>query len=186
MSKLTAIFFLILLAFASAASTQTNHKLRASARAEISDLSRARIAPRSAKSAASISSTEKETFNLINRERADARLQPLVWNEQLAAIARLHSRDMAESRLFSHRGSDGSMVDDRADKLGIHGWRAIGENIAFMRGFEDPANFAVDRWMRSAEHRRNLLDRRWNETGVGVAILPDGSYYFTQVFLLRN
>lgn len=137
-------------------------------------------------SAALVSSIEKEAFDLINKKRADIGLEPLTWSDDLAALARLHSQDMADQKYFSHRGSDGSMVDDRADKLGIKNWSAIGENIAFERGFDDAANFAVDRWMESPAHKQNLLDKRWKETGMGVAILPDGTYYFTQVFLLRD
>lgn len=135
---------------------------------------------------AAIASVEKQAFDLINKKRADAGLEPLVWNDQLSDLARLHSQDMADQKNFSHRGSDGSMVDDRADRLGITNWSAIGENIAFERGFSDAANFAVERWMESPAHKQNLLDKRWKETGMGVAILPDGTYYFTQVFLLRD
>jgi uncharacterized protein YkwD len=109
-----------------------------------------------------------------------------MWNEQLSNLARVHSQDMAEQKFFSHRGSDGSMVDDRADKLGVANWSAIGENIAFLRGYDEAARSAVERWMESPAHKKNLLDKRWKETGMGVAILPDGTYYFTQVFILRD
>jgi uncharacterized protein YkwD len=40
--------------------------------------------------------------------------------------------------------------------------------------------------MRSQGHRENLLDTRWKESGIGIAVASDGSYYFTQVFLLRR
>lgn len=92
---------------------------------------------------------------------------------------------MADLKFFSHRGKDGTMVDDRADIFGLGQWQAIGENIAYMRGYQDPCEFAVDRWMQSATHRDNLLNKDWSETAVGIAIAGDGSYYFTQVFLLR-
>jgi uncharacterized protein YkwD len=137
-------------------------------------------------SAALIATVEKQAFDLINKKRTEAGLESLVWNEEIAELARLHSQDMADQKYFSHRGSDGSMVDDRADKLGINNWSAIGENIAFERGFDDAANFAVDRWMDSPAHKQNLLDKRWKESGMGVAILSDGTFYFTQVFLLRD
>jgi uncharacterized protein YkwD len=93
---------------------------------------------------------------------------------------------MADSNNFSHRGSDGSMVDDRADKLGINNWSAIGENIAYLRGFDDVAASAIEKWLESPSHKKNLLDKRWKETGIGVVVLPDGTYYLTQVFLLRD
>ena len=136
--------------------------------------------------AVAVSAAEREAFGLINKKRADAGLEPLVWNEQLAAMARDHSADMAQFKYFSHKGTDGTMVDARADRFGITNWSAIGENIAFSRGYTDAPSFAVTCWMESPGHRQNILDKRWNQTGMGAAILPDGTYYFTQVFLLRD
>ena len=131
-------------------------------------------------------SVERQTFDLLNSERASRGLDPLVWDERVAEVARLHSRSMASEKYFSHRGNDGSMVDDRADRLGMGKWSAIGENIAFMRGYDDPASFAVERWMNSSSHRKNLLGNRWSRSAIGVAVASDGAYYFTQVFVTTN
>lgn len=128
---------------------------------------------------------ERDVFALLNNARAEKGLPPLEWDDSLAELARMHSRNMANEKFFSHRGQDGSMVDDRAQKLGIFNWRAIGENIAFLQGYENPAKLAVEKWMNSPAHRRNVLGEKWTESAVGVAMGPDGSYYFTQVFLLR-
>jgi uncharacterized protein YkwD len=57
---------------------------------------------------------------------------------------------MAQYHFFSHRGLDGSMVDDRAEQMGIFNWRDRGENIAFNRGYDDPAGFAVQKMARIA------------------------------------
>src|SRR4030095_3788983 len=75
---------------------------------------------------------EQQVFTLINAERAKNGLSQLEWSESIAAVARLPSQDMANVKFFSHRGSDGSMVDERADRLGLGTWRLIGENIAYM------------------------------------------------------
>lgn len=129
---------------------------------------------------------EKRAFDLINAKRREIGLQPLNWSDDAARIARLHSQNMANYKFFSHTGIDGLMVNDRADRLGVKRWRAIGENIAFNRGYENPVEFAVERWMLSSSHKHNLLDNRWKESAVGIAIANDGSYYFTQVFLQRK
>jgi uncharacterized protein YkwD len=129
---------------------------------------------------------EKLAFSLINSKRAAAGLTELTWSDEVAKVARVHSKEMAENNYFSHRGIDGSMIGDRADSLGVKKWRAIGENIAFNRGYENPAEFAVECWIKSEGHRLNLLSDRWKETGVGIAIGSDGSYYFTQVFIQRK
>jgi uncharacterized protein YkwD len=78
------------------------------------------------------------------------------------------------------------MVDDRADRVGLGTWKAIGENIAFMRGFDNPSAIAVEKWMESTAHRKNLLTPNWTESAVGVVITADGTHYFTQVFLNRK
>ena len=133
----------------------------------------------------SASPIERDVFELLNAERSERKLPALVWDDTLAEVARKHSQNMANKKFFSHRGEDGSLVDDRAQKLGIFNWRAIGENIAFLQGYDNPAELAVERWMNSPGHRKNVLEEKWTQSAVGVAIGPDGSYYFTQVFLLR-
>lgn len=140
----------------------------------------------SAVNAGSAEQIERDIFALINRQRAAQGLEGLIWNEEVAKIARMHSRNMAGGKFFSHRGLDGKMVNDRADSVGLTKWRAIGENIAFERGYDHPAAFAVEKWMESPSHRNNLLGQTWRESAVGVAVAPDGSYYFTQVFLQRK
>jgi Uncharacterized protein with SCP/PR1 domains len=128
---------------------------------------------------------ERRIVELINRKRIENGLQPLIWNEDVARVARVHSQNMARFKFFSHVGLDGLAVDERADTLGVRKWRAIGENIAYNRGFENPCEFAFEGWMKSQPHRQNLLNTRWKETGVGIAVAQDGTYYFTQVFLVR-
>ena len=129
-------------------------------------------------------SLEKNALELINEQRAKQGLPALAWNEKAAQVARLHSENMAHYKFFNHRGLDGLMVNDRADNIGIE-WHAIGENIAYNRGYVDPVGFTVKRWMESPSHKDNIMDKRWKETGIGVIVTLDGTYYLTQVFLLQ-
>jgi uncharacterized protein YkwD len=129
---------------------------------------------------------ERSTFQLMNVERATRGLPTLKWSDKIAKVAREHSHSMAMNSFFSHRGLDGSMVDDRADRFGISNWRAIGENIAYLRGYSAPETFAVEKWMQSTSHRQNLLGSQWTESAIGVAVTDDGTYYFTQVFLVER
>lgn len=128
----------------------------------------------------------RTAFDLINEKRAENGLRSLAWNDDLATVADLHSRNMAEFSFFSHKGLDGKMVSDRADDMRVGRWRAIGENIAFNRGFADPTSSAVRLWLDSPSHRRNMLSADWVESAVGVAVTEDGAYYFTQVFIVRK
>jgi uncharacterized protein YkwD len=129
---------------------------------------------------------ERSTFEMLNSERAALGLRSLVWDENVAKLARLHSRNMANQSFFSHRGLDGSTVDGRADQLGMSNWSAIAENIAFLKGHNDPASLAIQKWLKSPSHRRNILGGGWERSAVGVAIGDDGAYYFTQVFISGN
>jgi uncharacterized protein YkwD len=130
-------------------------------------------------------SLEQTAFDLLNQKRIENGLRPLDWNDKLASVARSHSQNMADFNFFSHRGLDNKMVSDRADDAGMGKWQAIGENIAYNRGYQDPISKAVELWLDSPSHRRNLLDNNWKETAVGIAVASDGSYYLTQVFLKK-
>lgn len=133
-----------------------------------------------------MASAEQSAFDVINQIRAEKGLEPLIWSDELAAVARLHSQNMAEFRFFSHRGLDNKLVSDRADELKVGRWRSIGENIAFNRGYADPVAMAVELWLDSPTHKRNMMDPNWKESAIGVAKAADGSVYFTQVFLVRR
>jgi uncharacterized protein YkwD len=129
---------------------------------------------------------EREVFQLINKKRVEMNLPELEWSEETAKVARFHAENMAKFGFFSHVGLDGKMVDERADYFGVKKWRAIGENIAYIRGYEKPTEVAVEKWLLSASHRENLLSSRWKETGIGIAVTDNGTFYFTQVFLQRR
>ena len=132
---------------------------------------------------AGASSLERRAFDLINAERRERNESPLVWDAGLSRMARQHSMDMARSGYLDHRGPDGLDMAERARAMGIRGWRALGENIAFNQGFDDPSAFAFERWMGSSKHRANILNSQFTRTGIGVARAADGSIYFTQVFM---
>lgn len=132
-----------------------------------------------------VSSLERRAFELVNRERARNGEAPLVWDAELCRMAELHSQHMARQNFFSHTGPDGLTMENRALSLGISGWRALGENIAYNRGIDDPAAFAVQRWMNSGGHRANILNAKFNRSAIGVARTADGRIYLTQVFLAR-
>lgn len=132
-------------------------------------------------------SLERRAFDLMNQQRMGMGLQPVIWNEEIARIARVHSESMALHGYFSHQGIDGLWVNERAKRHGLRNWQAIGENIAYNRGYDNPAAFAVERWLKSPAHRKNALNERWEESGIGVAIGEDGTtYYFTQVFMEKR
>ena len=128
---------------------------------------------------------ERRAFDLINAERQRRGLRPLVLDGSLTRLARYHSETMARGRFLSHTDPDGLDLRGRADMLGLRGWKALGENIAYNQGFDDPTAFAVERWMVSEKHRENILNGEYTHAGLGVSRASDGTYYFTQVFMRR-
>lgn len=127
-------------------------------------------------------SDEYEIFELLNRERSRSRLRQLAWDDDLAQVARNYSRQMAREGFFSHHDSRGRSVVDRAEKIG---WAKIGENLFMCTATEDLAALSVRGWLRSVTHRRNMLDREWTDTGIGVYRSRDDRIYVTQVFISR-
>jgi uncharacterized protein YkwD len=128
---------------------------------------------------------ERRAFDLVNAERQKRGLSPLVWDASLARLARYHSATMARDGVLSHTDRDGLDLSGRAQVLGLHGWRALGENIAYNQGFSDPTAFAVERWMISQAHRENILNGGFTHAAVGIARAADGRIFFTQVFMER-
>lgn len=183
--KFSLVLFLAIISILSVDSFAQSRTINASYSAGVETRPRTAVveSPKASPiSAAKKFELEKEAFAQLNEKRIAKGQPALRWSDDLARLARFHSQNMADQKFFSHRGLDGSMVDNRADSMGIRGWLAIGENIAFMRGYADPVGVAVTQWMGSSSHRRNLLSEQWIESAIGLAVAPDGSYYFTQVF----
>ena len=135
--------------------------------------------------AAAATGDERRAFDLINAERQRRGLRPLVLDGALTRIARYHSENMARDGVLNHVDSDGLDLRGRAEVLGLRGWRALGENIAYNQGYSDPTAFAVERWMVSDKHRENILNEEFTHAGIGIARSADGRVFFTQVFMER-
>jgi uncharacterized protein YkwD len=130
-------------------------------------------------------SLEQRTFELVNSERAKTGLRPLVWDAELTRMARLYAEKMASQNFFSHKAPDGEGLRERSRASGIVGFKRLGENLAYNKGFEDAAVCAVVGWMRSEGHRDHILDREFTRSGMGIARSADGRVYFSQLFAVR-
>ena len=130
-------------------------------------------------------SLERRAFELINAQRIANGETPLVWDAELCRMARMHSENMARMGFFDHTGPDGRDMRARAHGSNVRGWSAMAENIAYNQGYDDPAAFAVERWMRSSKHRDNLLSSMFTRSAVGIARSADGRVFLTQVFIAR-
>lgn len=131
---------------------------------------------------------EQSVLASINAVRAKAGCGPLKVNAKLMAAAKLQARNMAEKDFFGHRGKDGRGFASRVSGQGYK-YRFAAENIA--AGQPTPQR-AVQAWLDSPGHRRNIMDCKFRETGIAMVYQADdrplrgqsGSlrYYWVQVF----
>jgi uncharacterized protein YkwD len=108
-----------------------------------------------------------------------AAAQPLTISRELGDAAVAHARDMARKNYFDHRGADGSQPKDRVISAGYDP-RLTGENIALG---PETAEEVVDGWLGSPGHCANIMDARFQQTGVALANGRErGKIYWVQTF----
>ena len=108
---------------------------------------------------------------LLNEQRTQHGLAPLVSNAGLASSALAHSAEMRANRYFAHDSSDGSSFSDRIAATGyLRGARnwLVGENIAWGSLTLGTPQALTIAWMNSPEHRENILEPGFKEIGVGT------------------
>lgn len=124
-------------------------------------------------------SLERSIHKQVNQYRESQNLPHLVFDETIAEQARAHSVNMANINRLSHDG-----FDDRIQiikKIVPYGGAA--ENVAYNMGHARPDDTAIQGWIESPRHNRNMLGN-YDLTGIGVAE-RDGNYYFTQIFIQK-
>jgi uncharacterized protein YkwD len=110
---------------------------------------------------------------LVNTERATRGLAPLGASRLLSRAARRHSRDMVVRDYFSHVSPNGMSARRRVLRTGYLRYRrggSVGETIAWGPGRDSTPAGLVSSFMNSASHRLLLLDRRFRDVGVGMAL----------------
>jgi uncharacterized protein YkwD len=128
-----------------------------------------------------IAETERRLFDLLNADRLDAGLPPLVWSDKAASIARKHSVEMRDKGFVGHVSPTSGGAADRA-KAGGLATPLVLENIA--RAYSPRE--AEEGLMNSPGHRANLLSPHATHVGVGVSLGDEGTgqraLYVTQLF----
>eukprot|EP00029_Vermamoeba_vermiformis_P001490 TRINITY_DN11666_c0_g1_i1.p1 TRINITY_DN11666_c0_g1~~TRINITY_DN11666_c0_g1_i1.p1 ORF type:complete len:363 (+),score=80.33 TRINITY_DN11666_c0_g1_i1:26-1114(+) len=114
-----------------------------------------------------------------NKFREAHKLPALKWHQTLANIGFVHSKDMGEGQVpFSHQGFDARVKQ-------MPGPMSAAENLAMNIGHSNVARTAVDGWINSPGHRRNLLASH-EYCGIGVYRNSVGKWYLTQLFMRTN
>lgn len=110
---------------------------------------------------------ELQIIHLTNLKRREANLPPLRWNRELHLAARWFAEDAITGRpsaYCGHEDSTGRSPGERFTAFGYRNVHAWGENV--ICGLTTPEN-AMNGWMNSEGHRRNILHADYREIGVG-------------------
>jgi uncharacterized protein YkwD len=111
----------------------------------------------------------RQLLSRVNEERRDRGLEPLHPNRELDSTAQTYADTMMREGFYGHVSPQGGTVLDRVEASGYRPELA-GENIA---SGPHTAELAMDSWMASKGHRKNILDRRFRDIGFGLSILDD-------------
>jgi len=133
---------------------------------------------------AGMSEQESEILGLVNDERRRAGEAPLRASQRLVVAARGHSYDMALRHYLAHNGPAGDTPDQRVGGVGVE-YGKLAENLYLEHGADLKAlpERALEQWLKSPEHRDNLLSPDFTSAGVGIAQGADGTAYVTQDFV---
>jgi uncharacterized protein YkwD len=118
----------------------------------------------------SLSQLESGVLVYINTFRRAHHLTPLHLNANLSAAARAHTEQMAQDGYFAHESADGSAFWKRIEAFyaaGRWAYWSVGENLLWSSPDVTPAT-ALQMWLKSPEHRANLMNPRWREIGVAA------------------
>ena len=125
---------------------------------------------------------EGELLESVNRVRAQHKLIELAPSQDLARVARAHAEDMARRGYLSHVNPEGENPLQRAQSAGLSGFRLFAENIGATTVAGDRVQTIVDEWMRSHDHRENVLNPAFNTSGVGVVETGSGQTIIVELY----
>ncbi len=143
------------------------------------------IAPMAAAGESPVPQMFYQILDATNSQRAAHKRRALRRNNALIYAAETYARRLAGSEHFSHQVG-GSSLPERVERTGYK-FHRLAENIGWAERPGSPieiANWFVSAWMESPGHRRNLLDARLKEIGIGVA-RRGPRFFAVQVFGTR-
>lgn len=123
----------------------------------------------------------------VNSHRGAIGQSALPRHAGLDRLARQHSEFMVQNRGTIKGGLTHYGFEERAlAAQRLMGMSNVAENIATCSGgFRSPATTLVNAWKTSSGHAKNMKSR-WDYTGIGVAVAPDGTVFATQIFASKN
>ena len=130
----------------------------------------------------------EELLREVNTHRALNGVSPLRLNAKLTAAAQKHAENMARGGFFDHHSPNGRGFKERVSSQGYR-WQIISENLS--AGLVSPRDTS-DAWMTSPDHRDNMLNRYFDEAGIGYfrpyaeGKRPQYPHYWVMLFAARS
>jgi uncharacterized protein YkwD len=145
-------------------------------------------APASAARVSELPDLEVQVLDAVNQLRRSHGLSALRLSPALSQAALGHSQSMAKRGFFGHKGYDGSAFWQRIKptyRPRPTAYWGVGENLIWAAP-QLSAQDAIDDWMASPPHRKNLLTPAWREVGLGAvrALAAPGVYGNLDVTIL--
>jgi uncharacterized protein YkwD len=110
---------------------------------------------------------------LINAERTQRGLAPVLTSTLLGKAAMFHASDMVRRKYFSHVTPNGEDMRKRVLRTGyLRGARrpALGETLAWGADYFGSPTQLVKDLMESPLHKAIIVDPRFRDIGVGLAL----------------
>ena len=124
---------------------------------------------------------------IVNDSRVSKGKDRMEHHKGLAKLARKHSMKLMLNYsktgvpVINHSGFSGRFNTISLD----YSLSKAGENVAYHSKYNGSAGSVVSSWAKSPSHYKNLYGK-WNRTGVGVAIAPNGMIFATQLYGLKT
>lgn len=124
-----------------------------------------------------------EVLRLVNIERANVGVAPLVLDEALCNAANMRAIEMDCTGVFGHKRPNDNSCFEVYDICNVEWQSACGENIA---GGQATPEEVMKSWLGSAGHKANILSPEYTKMGLGYSNSGCGageySYYWAQEF----
>ena len=138
-----------------------------------------------------VAALKSRLFDLVSEQRRalDATAHPLKADPELEMAAQAHADAMAKQKTFGADSTDNLAIGKLLDDPDFSGY--VGENIAaqFYTASVgmDPNSFAhgfIDIWLKSDQHKSNLVFPAFEKTGIGIAVTGD-EVFVAQLFATK-
>jgi uncharacterized protein YkwD len=134
-----------------------------------------------------VSRMEVGILDYTNEERRSRGLAPLRPSPALASLARKHSSHMCSSGTLAHDSESfpagWRTFAQRMDRVRVG---SAAENVAYHSLLKTPEQWAkavTNVWMKSPNHRKNMLNPTFRYMGVGIVRCKNAIAYATQILV---